>query len=137
MPGQGPRFWRCAGWICPRPGPAAPPGNTLRETRLLLGDRRFWGFALCTAFSIGAFYIFLAGAPLVATEAFGLSSAVLGIFVGSITAGFFLGSAVARRLATRLAPATLMIAGRVVACSGLSLGLLLWAAGVQMPVTYF
>src|SRR3546814_1128990 len=38
----------------------------LRSYPELFRSRRFWGYSLCMAFSIGAFYIFLGGAPLVA-----------------------------------------------------------------------
>ncbi|MEM9062219.1 MAG: multidrug effflux MFS transporter [Pseudomonadota bacterium] len=111
--------------------------NRLAETGALLRSRRFWGFALCTAFSTGAFYIFLAGAPLVAMATFGVSTATLGVFVGSITAGFMTGGFIAGRIAQRFEPTTMMIAGRVIACGGLSVGLVLVLAGTVTPLTYF
>ena len=48
-----------------------PPITTVAQARdypALLRARRFWGYALCMAFSTGAFYAFLGGAPLVASE---------------------------------------------------------------------
>lgn len=111
--------------------------NRWDETRALLGSRRFWGFSLCTAFSTGAFYIFLAGAPLVAMATFGVSTATLGVFIGSITAGFMTGGFIAGRLAPRYEPTTMMIAGRVIACTGLSCGLALVLLGTVTPLTYF
>lgn len=103
----------------------------------LLREPRFWGFALCTAFSTGAFYIFLAGAPLVAMTVFGVSSAELGVYIGSITAGFMAGSFFSARLAETLPMASLMLAGRLVACCGLTGGLVLLFAGYLTPLTYF
>lgn len=97
----------------------------------LLGSARFWAYALCMAFSLGAFYAFLAGAPLVAEAAFHLSPAMVGMFMGSITGGFIFGSFLAGRLSARLGLATTLIAGRVIACVGLLSGLLLYAAGVN------
>ncbi|MEM7669112.1 MAG: multidrug effflux MFS transporter [Pseudomonadota bacterium] len=111
--------------------------NVLRETAELLRTPRFWAFALCMAFSTGAFYVFLAGAPLVAVSTFGVSTATLGIFVGSITAGFMTGSAIAGRLARNFDPTVLMIAGRCVACGGILVGSLLVVMGVLTPLTYF
>ncbi|MEL6997021.1 MAG: multidrug effflux MFS transporter [Pseudomonadota bacterium] len=111
--------------------------NRWDETRALLGSRRFWGFSLCTAFSTGAFYIFLAGAPLVAMATFGVSTATLGVFIGSITAGFMTGGFIAGRLAPRFEPTTMMIAGRVIACTGLACGLVLVLLGTVTPLTYF
>ena len=42
-------------------------GQQLRAYPALLRARRFWAYALCMAFSTGAFYAFLAGAPLAAS----------------------------------------------------------------------
>ena len=114
-------------------------GDTGKRERIraLFGETRFWGFALCTAFSTGAFYIFLAGAPLVAKTAFGVSTAELGLYIGSITAGFMTGSFISTRLAATLPVATLMLAGRLVACSGLAAGILLALAGYLTPLLYF
>ncbi|SEO88779.1 drug resistance transporter, Bcr/CflA subfamily [Salinihabitans flavidus] len=112
-------------------------GAQFRAYPELLRSRRFWGYALCYVFSVGAFYAFLAGAPLVASTAFGLSPAVLGIGMGSITGGFFVGNFITGRLARFHAPARMMVAGRLVACGGLAAGLLLYMAGVVHPVAFF
>ena len=68
--------------------PSATFGAQLRAYPELVRSRRFWGFSLCMTFSIGAFYVFLSGAPLVAGRLFGLSPAQVGALLGSITAGF-------------------------------------------------
>lgn len=102
----------------------------------LLGSKRFLAYCLCMAFSVGAFYAFLAGAPL-AASAFDLSPAVLGLYMGSITGGFMLGSFLAGRLAGNLPEATLLIAGRIVACGGLLFGIVLYFAGVDHVVALF
>ncbi|MCP8885051.1 multidrug effflux MFS transporter [Devosia sp. XJ19-1] len=102
----------------------------------LLGSRRFLAYCLCMAFSVGAFYAFLAGAPL-AASAFDLSPAVLGLYMGSITAGFMLGSFLAARLAGKLPQANLLIAGRIVACAGLLFGIVLYFAGVEHVAALF
>lgn len=109
----------------------------LRAYPELLRSRRFWAYALTLAFSAGAFYAFLAGAPLAASAAFGLSPAMLGISMGSITAGFMLGSFLAGRFASRFALTTTLIAGRIVACVGLLLGLILYFAGVDHVMALF
>lgn len=119
--------------------------NTARSTTMLeqykaypelLGSKRFLAYCLCMAFSVGAFYAFLAGAPL-AASAFDLSPAVLGLYMGSITGGFMLGSFLAGRLAGAVPQATLLIAGRVVACGGLLFGIVLYAIGVNDVVALF
>ena len=117
--------------------PSATFAKQLRLYPELLRAPGFWGYALCMAFSTGAFYAFLAGAPLVATTIYGMSPAMLGVCLGSITAGFMLGSFLSGRLAQRHALTTMMIAGRIVACFGLLLGLGLLAVGTLNAVLFF
>jgi Bcr/CflA subfamily drug resistance transporter len=103
----------------------------------LFRSRSFWGYALCMAFSTGAFYIFLGGAPLVAATVLEMSPATLGFYMGTITAGFVLGSFLSGRFAARHALTTMMIAGRIIACAGLVLGLVLSLAGVVHVASLF
>ena len=95
----------------------------------LLKSGVFWGYAICMAFSTGAFFAFIAGVPLVASVAFDLSTSTLGVYMGSITGGFFCGSFVAARLTKRYSLIALILAGRIIACVGLSAGLIAFAAG--------
>lgn len=117
--------------------PPAGERHDGRRLTVLLREPIFWCYALCTAFSTGAFYIFLAGAPLVATVIFGIGTAELGAFVGSITAGFMTGSWLASHLVGRHRPATIMLMGRMLACLGLLLGLAVIAMGYLTPALYF
>ncbi|MGO1079617.1 MFS transporter [Inquilinus sp. CA228] len=117
--------------------PPAGEGHDGRRLTALLREPVFWCYALCTACSTGAFYIFLAGAPLVAAAVFGIGTAELGVFVGSITTGFVAGSWLASRLAGRHPPATVMLMGRIVACLGLLVGLAVIAMGHLTPAQYF
>jgi Bcr/CflA subfamily drug resistance transporter len=103
----------------------------------LFRSRRFWGYSLCMAFSMGALYAFLAAAPLVATTAFQMSPATLGFYMGSTAAGFIIGSFVSGRFAALYPLTTMMVAGRVVACAGLAAGLSLLLAGVVHEVSLF
>lgn len=116
--------------------PSTRMAEQYRAYPVLLGSGRFWAYCLCMAFSVGAFYAFLAGAPL-AASAFDLSPAVLGLFMGSITGGFMAGSFLAGRLAGKLPMTTTLIAGRVLACAGLLLGLILYAAGINHVLALF
>ncbi|MCT8159825.1 multidrug effflux MFS transporter [Pseudoruegeria sp. SHC-113] len=101
----------------------------------LLRSRRFWGYALCLGFSVGAFYAFLGGAPLVATVVFDLSPAMQGVVIGFTTVGFFFGSFAAGRLGKRIPLTTMMLAGRLLSFGGMALGLAVMLAGfVTVPV---
>jgi DHA1 family bicyclomycin/chloramphenicol resistance-like MFS transporter len=103
----------------------------------LFRSRRFWGYVTCTAFSTAAFYAFLAGVPKVASETLGLSTAVVGIYIGSITAGYAVGSFLSGRYAKRFQLTTMMLAGRVLACAGLSVGLVIALSGIVSAPTLF
>lgn len=127
--------WFDLGETVRRPSSALDPED--RKLRRLLGAPLFWCYALCTSASIGAFYVFLAGAPLVATAVFGITTATLGLVVGSITAGFLFGSFLTARLARRYPQTSLMLAGRIVACTGLLIGLAMLGVGVETPLAYF
>ncbi len=103
----------------------------------LLRARRFWGYALCMAFSTGAFYAFLAGAPLVADAVLDLSPALLGVCLGSITAGFMVGSFLSGRFSGRGSPTGLIVLGRLSACIGPTAGLVAYALGfMNAPVLF-
>jgi len=117
--------------------PSARGGHDGQRLATLLREPVFWCYALCTAFSTGAFYIFLAGAPRIAAAVFGIGTAELGVFVGSITAGFIAGSWLGSRLVGRHPPATVMLMGRALACLGLLAGLAVIATGHLTPVLYF
>lgn len=98
---------------------------------------RFWGYSLCMAFSMGALYAFLAAAPLVATAVLRMSPATLGIYMGSTAAGFILGSFVSGRFAAHYSLTTMMVAGRVVAFAGLTVGLGLLLAEIVHEFSLF
>ena len=61
-------------------------GQQFSEYPELFRSPRFWGYALSCAFSSGAFFAYLGGAPFVGSEVFGLTPAVLGFFFGAIGA---------------------------------------------------
>lgn len=127
--------WRDLGetmCITPKTSSGATPGYGQ-----LLREALFWMYALCGAFSTGAFYIFLTGAPLVAQVQFGVSTAQIGFWLGSITAGFVFGSFIAGRFAPRFAPLTMMVVGRIVACTGLLAGLVAMLTGLITPALFF
>ena len=96
----------------------------IKDYPTLLQSRRFWGYAGCTAFSTASFYAFLAGVPLVAVADLGLEPAEIGVYIGSITGGFAFGSFLSGRYSKRFELTTMMMAGRVLACTGLTLGLI-------------
>ena len=98
--------------------PGLPPPR-LADWAALLASPHYWAYVLCTAFSVGAFFVFVTGVPYVATATWGLTPALVGLGVGSITGGFMLGAAITARLAPRSRPAR-MSRSRAVASPMLS-----------------
>ena len=103
----------------------------------LLRDRLFWAWCGGIMFSVGGFYAFLGGAPKVGEEAFGLSPAVLGFGMGSISGGFMLGNFLYGRLSPRIGGARVMVAGRVFALLGPLVGVGLFVMGMGNVWTLF
>jgi Bcr/CflA subfamily drug resistance transporter len=109
----------------------------LREYPHLFRARRFWGYALCAAFSIGGFYSFITGAPLVAAAWFDLSPAMLGLGIGIITGGFMVGNFITGRIAARTRLTTMILIGRIVASTGPMLGLLFFLGEMGSVWVFF
>lgn len=112
-------------------GPARPIG-----AGVLLTDMRFWAYVLCSSFSVGGFYVFITGVPLVAAATFDVSTAKLGLYIGSITLGFMTGGFIAGRFGARFDLNVMLIAGRLVPVIGLSAGLILFSAGFSSPLLF-
>lgn len=113
------------------------PAPRLADWLALLQSGRYWAHALCAAFSVGAFYVFVTGVPYVATAVWGLSPAEVGIGVGSITGGFLVGAAISARQARRLGTAVLLVSGRAVAVAAMTLATAVFATGVSQPWALF
>ena len=109
-----------------RSGTALPRGDAYLS---LMRTRAFWAYTICCGFAVGAFYIFLTGAPFVVTSVYGLGSDQIGLGLGSITCGFMIGASVTARFAETVGSGRLLLAGRLVAFVGLGIGLLIFAVG--------
>lgn len=116
---------------------AATFAHQFRSYPELVAARRFWGYALCVAFSVGGFFAFITGAPLVATAWFDLGPARVGLGIGIITGGFMLGSFITGRIARRASLNGMILAGRLVSVAGPALALGLFWAGQGQVLVFF
>lgn len=93
----------------------------------LLRAGPFWAYCGVLVFSLGGFYAYLAGAPLVGEQAFGLGSTALGMLMGATALGFLLGNLLATRVAARLGSLRLILIGRWLSLLGCLAGIVLLA----------
>ena len=119
------------------PAPADTFMQQLRAYSQLFRSRRFWGYSSCAAFGVGVFYLFISATPLVAAEVFHLSPSIVGIGIGSITLGFFCGSFFSARFSHRQGLLWMVIAGRIIAVSGVFLALIVMLLWEPHPAIYF
>ena len=103
----------------------------------LLSSPRFWGYALCAAFSSGAFFSLLGGGPFIATEIFGLSPTQFGAYFGLASFGYIIGNFISARLAQRLGINRLILWGSWLTLIALSLSLTVFLAGFGNANTFF
>ena len=109
----------------------------LRAYPELLTAPRFWGYAATAAFSSGAFFAYLGGAPYVGSEVFRMSPAVLGVYFGAPAVGYFVGNFITARFAVRMGTNRMVLYGSVVSALGLGMACLLSLGGLESPEVFF
>lgn len=112
-------------------------GQQFREYPELFGSPRFWGYTLAAAFSSGAFFSYLGGAPYVGTVMFGLDAATLGLFFGVPAVGYFIGNFLSGRYSERLGVNRMVMSGSLVVCAGMGATLSILAAGGANAWVFF
>lgn len=103
----------------------------------VLRSGSFWAYSGVLVFSLGGFYAYLAGAPLVGEEIFDLSTATVGLMMGATAVGFLMGNLVTTRLGARFGSLRLILWGRWLSMLGCLVAALLMALGVLHPSVMF
>ncbi|SFR34481.1 MFS transporter, DHA1 family, bicyclomycin/chloramphenicol resistance protein [Yoonia tamlensis] len=103
----------------------------------LLRSPRFWGYALCAAFSSGAFFALLGGASFVGSTIFGLSPKWSGVALGAPAVGYAVGNFLSGRYSVRMGINKMAIIGTGVTITGLALSAVLTLLGVVHPLNFF
>ncbi len=120
---------------------ALTSGKTLmeqfREYPELLTSPRFWGYAMAAAFTSGAFFAYLGGAPFVGTEVFALSPAELGIFFGAPAVGYLLGNFASGRFSVRFGINRMILWGCLINASGMAVSLAFFVSGNGTLYSFF
>ncbi len=112
-------------------------GQQFAQYPELLSSPRFWGYAIASGMSSGAFFAYLGGAPYVGTEVFGMSPAVLGFFFGAPAIGYFLGNFVSGRYSARIGVNRMVFIGTLINCTGILLSMLMFGLGLGSEWTFF
>ncbi len=116
-------------------------GKTLvqqfREYPELLTSPRFWGYALASAFSSGAFFAYLGGAPFVGTEVFGMNPAEVGIYFGAPAVGYFFGNFISGRYSVRYGVNRMVLWGCWMNAIGVAISVLIVLAGLGSAISFF
>lgn len=112
-------------------------GAQFRSYPELVRSRRFWGYALICAFASGGFFAFLGGGPWVATQVLGMEPGETGLYFGFIAVGYMIGNGLSGRFAERVGLNGMVMAGSIVAVSGIALSSLFFLIGWQTPLSLF
>ncbi|OWJ81667.1 multidrug effflux MFS transporter [Haematobacter missouriensis] len=102
----------------------------------LLSSRRFWGFCLAATFSSGVWFAYVGGAPLVASDLYGLTPMQLGVGFICPAVGYALGNFLSGRLSLRFGIERMVVFGNVV-CMLFALALLALEVSGLLSVTLF
>ena len=120
---------------------AAPSNNTLRqqfaEYPELLKSPRFWGYCMASAFSSGAFFAYLGGAPFVGEQVYGLTPDQLGLYFAAPGLGYFIGNFITARFSARVGVNPMIFWGNVICAGSLLPALLLSLAGAGSAAAFF
>ena len=120
---------------------ATSTGATIRQQLHdypdLLTSRRFWGYALATAFASGAFFAFLGGAPYAANRIFGMTPFWTGVGFGSPAIGYLIGNFLSGRFSARAGINAMILLGATASTCGLGVSVLLGLMGLTGPFLFF
>ncbi|MEM9716206.1 MAG: multidrug effflux MFS transporter [Pseudomonadota bacterium] len=103
----------------------------------LFRSKRFWGYAMTGAFSVGAFFAYLTGAPLIGTKVFGMTPSQLGLAMGIPPTGYLIGNGLSGLLASRVGLNRMIMAGTIVQMAFLGCALIIALIGVSSPWVFF
>ena len=102
-----------------------------------MGARRFWGYVFTAAFTSGAFFAFVGGGPFVSSEILKLTPSQYGFYFGIISVGYMLGNFFSGRWSSHVGINRMMLAGNMIAATGMLLSIVLFSMGYNHPLSLF
>lgn len=112
-------------------------GAQFRAYPQLVRSRPFWGYALTSAFTSGAFFAFVGGAPYVSSEMLGMSPSQYGFYFAVLGVGYLTGNFLSGRYASRFGIRRMIVAGNAVAVCGALVSFGLFLSGIVHPLSLF
>lgn len=116
-------------------------GGSFKETFAvwpeLMRSHRFWGYALCCAFSSGAFFAFLGAAPLIGIQYYGMSPTQFGLYFFFIAIGYMSGNYLAGKYSVRFGMNPMMMTGNIVVVAGITIALTTIHLMPSQPLAFF
>jgi MFS transporter, DHA1 family, multidrug resistance protein len=116
-------------------------GQTLKqqfaEYPELLRSPRFWGYAIASGATSGAFFAYLVGGPFVGDVVFGLSPSTLGLYFGAPAFGYIVGNFLTGRFSVRVGVNQMVLYGCIFTILGVVLSLLVFLAEAASPESFF
>jgi MFS transporter, DHA1 family, multidrug resistance protein len=109
----------------------------MRDYPELLRSPRFWGYVMSSSLASGVFFAYLGGAPFIASEIYGLSPTVLGVYFGATAVGYALGSFLSGRFSQRMGMNRMILAGTLLTLGGLVALAGLMVAGLAPAPVFF
>ncbi len=115
----------------------ASMADTFRAWPNIISSHRFWGYALCCAFSSASFFAFLGGGPLIAIEYYGLSPSRVGLYFFFVAGGYMVGNFLTGRYSERIGLNRMMFLGNLVVGVGLIIAMGLTSLLPLSPMAFF
>jgi len=109
----------------------------VRDYPELLSSPRFWGYVMSSSLASGVFFAYLGGAPFIASEIYGLSPTMLGVYFGATAVGYATGNFMSGRFSGRAGINRMIEAGAWITLGGLSVLAALMAAGLATAEVFF
>ncbi len=108
-----------------------------REYPELLTSPRFWAYCMSSAFSAGAFFAYLGGAPYVGEVFFEMGPSELGLFFGAPAIGYMIGNFLSGRYSIRFGINPMLSAGSILVPFGMVLSLIIFSVGLGDKWVFF
>ncbi|CAN0325892.1 unnamed protein product [Discosporangium mesarthrocarpum] len=111
--------------------------SPLQDYRHLFGKLKFSAYVMQSGFSSGAFFTMAAASSFLMIDYLGRPAREFGLFFMCFPAGFLTGSLISSRLAGKVAPETMVLAGSVLMLGGALTQAGFLFAGIVSPLTIF